>query len=190
MKTRLGFVSNSSSSSFLVAFDKLPESENELKILMFPNRTNDQVEIYGYVAEIDRIVERVFRDIKDNPKYKNLNDLKASAMYGSTLEHHFAGWNIYKEAKVKLEKDYPDLYLSLNNYSQDPRSINERQEAWQKEEEISNELALEAASKWFEENPAEVYVEFEYSDNEGEFETILEHYGIFDDMRCKTTSHH
>jgi len=37
MKTRYCFVSNSSSSSFIVAFERKPKSVNELKCLLFDN---------------------------------------------------------------------------------------------------------------------------------------------------------
>ena len=42
MKIRNGFVSNSSSSSFVVAFDKKPETVEELKKLLF-----GEEEVYG-----------------------------------------------------------------------------------------------------------------------------------------------
>ena len=38
MKKRLGFVSNSSSSSFIITFDKVPETVEELKELLFEDQ--------------------------------------------------------------------------------------------------------------------------------------------------------
>lgn len=63
MKIRNGFVSNSSSSSFLVPFDKVPESLEELKNLMFPDK-----ELNSIVKDDDEGVS-VFSLVRDIYKY-------------------------------------------------------------------------------------------------------------------------
>ncbi len=61
MKIRNGFVSNSSSSSFLVAFDKVPEKLEEVKNLMFPDKENNHT-IEG--INILELVLDIFKNIK------------------------------------------------------------------------------------------------------------------------------
>lgn len=64
MKVRNGFVSNSSSSSFLVVFDKRPESIEELNKIMFNGEDmNNLLEYYGDSVEQRAVVEEVFRDL-------------------------------------------------------------------------------------------------------------------------------
>ncbi|KKK77527.1 hypothetical protein LCGC14_2852710, partial [marine sediment metagenome] len=38
MKIRQGFISNSSSSSFIVAFPKIPKNQNELQTMLFGDK--------------------------------------------------------------------------------------------------------------------------------------------------------
>lgn len=65
MKTRNGFVSNSSSSSFLVFFDKRPESIEELNRMMFGTENMDTLlEYYGNPVEQRAVVENVFSDLQ------------------------------------------------------------------------------------------------------------------------------
>jgi len=64
MKIRNGFVSNSSSSSFIVAFENLPANKKELSKMMFPNN-EEFVEKYDHSMSTEDIVDVVWNDIKN-----------------------------------------------------------------------------------------------------------------------------
>lgn len=71
MKIRNGFVSNSSSSSFVVILPKEPVGYSDLKELMF-GKENGAIGVYGYAPlTFDQIVTRVSQDI-----YKAKNSSK------------------------------------------------------------------------------------------------------------------
>jgi len=94
MKLRTGFVSNSSSSSFLVVFDKKPQSKKELRQMMFPdNKENDSIEYCDRQLPINDIVERVYKDINSNKKAteKDIVDLYYSQLnfYISEYDHPY-----------------------------------------------------------------------------------------------------
>lgn len=85
MKTRNGFVSNSSSSSFVVAFPKKPENEEEVYQMMFNGKDgliNPYPEFYTTMTHRE-IASRVFEDLQldQNNEYKqvivpaSLNDI-------------------------------------------------------------------------------------------------------------------
>jgi hypothetical protein len=66
MKIRNGFVSNSSSSSFVVAFPKKPETIEELKHMMFGNVSSGYIECYDdSISEMD-CTETVFGDLVEH----------------------------------------------------------------------------------------------------------------------------
>jgi hypothetical protein len=65
MKTRSGFVSNSSSSSFVVVFNKKPESVEDVKRQLFNNQ-DGTIKFYDYDEKTyDEISNRVFNDLKN-----------------------------------------------------------------------------------------------------------------------------
>jgi len=72
MKIRNGFVSNSSSSSFVVAFSHKPESAEELKKMMFPDKSwTNTVKIYDKSLTVSQVVEAVWADLKDQDEVDN-----------------------------------------------------------------------------------------------------------------------
>jgi hypothetical protein len=71
MKIRNGFVSNSSSSSFIVAFPQRPKTEEETFQMMF--NSEEDIETYGERLSTKEIASVVFSDIKSSKKYKSLS---------------------------------------------------------------------------------------------------------------------
>lgn len=65
MRQRNGFVSNSSSSSFIISFDKKPESIDEMKKILFGDKEEylDPYDCTSYTTV--SVAETVFNDIKD-----------------------------------------------------------------------------------------------------------------------------
>ncbi len=65
MKIRNGFVSNSSSSSFVVAFPEKPKTEQELRDMMFPPATTE-IQPYDFCEAIPvaAIVKQVLKEIQ------------------------------------------------------------------------------------------------------------------------------
>ena len=63
MKTRNGFVSNSSSSSFIIALDKLPENAEEMHEMLFKSKEEEMLQLYDFndaISSFD-IAKEVFK---------------------------------------------------------------------------------------------------------------------------------
>ena len=65
MKTRTGFVSNSSSSSFIIGFPRQVVSADDMHSLMFPNGPR-VIAHYGHHMTSENAARRVFEDIQED----------------------------------------------------------------------------------------------------------------------------
>jgi len=165
MKKRLGFVSNSSSSSFIIMFDKEPESVEEIKEMLFDF---DSVSYYDYTISSEQASEIIFRDIEkieekvlreefDNMIYeikygteqwlidRNDSDLKD---FISLDEKHWKNWEEWKELSEKIELLREKVIDKMNK-----------------------KFALESEGKF-------VY-HVVFSDNDGDIYCTLEHGEVF-----------
>lgn len=208
MKTRKGFVSNSSSSSFIVGFDKVPETSDDLGKMMFS--TNQGILITEYCGEmlIPDIIERVFNDLK------NATPLTETEIVEEIKSGHFDGapsfWeNVERNNNTReIEKEFCDLYnKDLSNPHKKIHSMNEDcsynhpkykeylkrwNDEWNRIHEIEQKIWNAAAIKYFNSVKHKFQgrknYKFEYSDNSGE--ETLEHGNIFRRLPHIQISHH
>lgn len=170
MKIRMGFVTNSSSSSFIVAFDKVPNNWEEVLEMLFGS-DKETVEEYGLSMETKEVAQRVFDDIsKQTPN--NLKELK------ETFHGFDDGIEKYKNYK-KLEKQ---LWGS-------PTS-EERHKIYDELKVLLDEFEEIHFKKFLDKNKDKQLYSFSYSDNDGTQGTLMEHAGIFDNLPHVRISRH
>jgi len=80
MKIRLGFVSNSSSSSFIVSFHTSPESVEEVRKQMFGDKSAK--DIWTDEVTIGSITKQVFKDIQQAGKPANKKEITEAISCG------------------------------------------------------------------------------------------------------------
>ena len=153
MKCRNGFVSNSSSSSFIIALKKKPESPLEVKRLLFKG---GHFSLKEDGITDDLAAERIFNDLKKSSlasKSKILDVLKK-------------GYPLSDYEPVP----YPNLYGLPKEKSK---------EVFDKYLEKVDALNKKIADEFYAKTEGKKYYILSYSDNNGQEECSLEHGGTF-----------
>ncbi len=177
MKIRTGFVSNSSSSSFVVAFPSEPKNASDVKEMMFEKNQKEFSAPYSYSDDYDfwttdEIAETIWNNIKDQTSNSNEPILEAIQNgwfdnYGK-LKGHVDHWN---DSEFKTSRNYiPEEYEKID---------------------IENKKrAKKIVDQFKKDNPnTEIYV-FEFSDNDGLYFSALEHGDVFRKLKHIQTSYH
>lgn len=179
MKIRNGFVSNSSSSSFVVLFPREPKNASDVKDMLF---TKDQ-NIYYYDDydkvnwTCDSVAEIVWRDICNQEK----NDLeKAEEIISGCSNYDYADAPDYDDFKYLPDGDdrWYAYYEAMNIYTK------------KKLKEFFNLRKLKLQKLNNEDVEDSVLYNFSYSDNEGSLNSAMEHGGLFDNLKCIKVNNH
>ena len=162
MKIRRGFVSNSSSSSFVVIFNKIPKTAKELKIILF----GDKREFGQY--SVRAVSEAIFREM-ESP----IDAVTAVQIYDDSIY----GDSIYEEAKsLPFDADTEAKELAIWHEGQRRQAM---------------KMASDEAKAFLVKVPegGAIYT-FEFSDEDGDFWGTIEHGGVFEKLEHKQISHH
>jgi hypothetical protein len=167
-KIRMGFVTNSSSSSFIIALDKLPTSVEDVKKLLFKNGETGYPALYSNeVFSIDEVADRVWQEFKDAKSKGDENVIGAMNGY----------WD-----------DMPDFYdMYTKGLKFDSKEFREASnKAWK-----DREAWVGAKYKEFKQtHPGKKIVVLEFSDNDGLLNASIEHGDLFNHLKAKRISHH
>lgn len=162
MKIRTGFVSNSSSSSFLVAFKEYPSNAKEVKNLLF----GDSDTYSDYPASI--ISEIVFRDIRreDEILELNLENLCRSLVDSGGCFDGYPEWE-YNSSECDVSEYTGNYQIKITK------------------------AAMKIAKNFLKECEEEtIYFTFNYADDNGPLFSAMEHGGLFKNLKHIVINHH
>jgi len=180
MKTRHGFVSNSSSSSFIVAFSKTVSSPENVQNEMFPNGEISLRDPYGdsrYGTE--RISETVYDDIssrKPAKKKELMEELSGDSYVEYPYEKTRRLWDLRRKTTDEDELDKIQIELDA---------------VYEKHHLECEAIAKKRLAEFLDSvgKNKKIYI-VSYSDNNGEYYTMMEHGDIFRNIPHIRISHH
>lgn len=176
MKIRTGFVSNSSSSSFIVAFNERPKNIKKLSEVM------GECSPYGYGDRLtsEQVVQTVWDD------FKGRRPLKQKELF--THFRELVSWKAY-ELTSQEYPEHDDTWRNTEKYT-----IEQRREIIDRFTELLdnkyNELAKPLYEKFVSENKGKLFYKFKYAGEDGGIWAAMEHGDIFRNLPHITISHH
>lgn len=198
MKTRNGFVSNSSSSSFIIAFDNLPGNTQEMHELLFNSSKEKMFQLYDFcdVVSSFEITSLIFRDIaSSSEKHFSMQELIYELLCGTAdgVPNYYnskfakmcdnASSQLHKEALMKNVKVYddPEFIRKQRDISNTFNEIHGN---------ISMEAAINVATMFLNANKGKLVFSLSYADNEGSIGGQIEHGDTFRNITHIRISHH
>jgi len=207
MKQRNGFVSNSSSSSFVIALDKDPMQMDAIEMSKLLFGEQEIIAKYDNGFHALELAETILRDIQychESEEKSNEWDYNAVSFKGKFSKEdliktissgYFDGCPEYNWRTSETDKIEDEAKRQgVDKPYQDPKWNKLIREARDKELAAHDELTKKAATKlaepFWEENKDKYIYALEYSDNEGSMGCVLEHGPTFDRIPHIRISHH
>lgn len=183
MKIRTGFVSNSSSSNFIVAFPRVPKSAKEVQKILFGNELLFDGAYDEGRTNTEEIAKTVWGDIKPqkrwSEKFRNVNISNAVA----------GGWS--DGVNIENFKIIPDCITKAEYNGETIITAKPREQVdWDKYNEACEKEQKKVVDNLLEHWEGKTIYVFTYGDEGGAYESILEHGGIFDSLPHRQISCH
>lgn len=166
MKLRQGFVSNSSSSSFIIALKDKPQSAEELQKILFGD--SEILAYYDCSMTTSLAAETVLEDIKEPVGLKEI------------IEELDCGWPEVDDEDKRPE--YP--WSELND------TIEKKKQSYEKYQGECLVYNTKIAESFMKKTEGMKYYIVEYCDNDGAHQSALEHGGTFDNIPHLRVSKH
>jgi len=169
MKIRNGFVSNSSSSSFIVAFDRKPETINDVKEILFNGE--GKIDLCGNEYNSDHVSEIILRDINFDPTYRRIFEVMTNNDLCLDIEDE------------EIDKIIPEILKFSPYYNEDARKIFDV---------FAGHLVayFEELEEFAEKNKGKYFCGFIFSDECGGIQSDLEHGNVFENVNFLYYNHH
>ncbi len=207
MKIRNGFVSNSSSSSFILKLPFYPESYDDMRKILLGDTDplvicNYDDEAYPTKMVVDIIYKDVVREIGPTKK-KSIEHVDiASEIYVSEYslddydekvkrEYRIEYFELKKEFR-KIEKEKEEMLRSSEMFNKDFSSRWKASEKYRDKSDIIGDKMKDIIVKSIKEASVstDIFITLSYSDNDGSMMSFIEHGNVLDPITVVKISHH
>lgn len=182
MKIRNGFVSNSSSSSFIIGFTKEqnPNDAEFLKNYLFDGNHTFMAEYSSDWLEVDAAVECILNEINSNENPLTVEKIAETIASGS-----------YNDPRIpKYDYSFYDNRAPFPREGTEEEKEKHREESRKHFEEKVLAGAMLVAQEYMNKHPNLTFYYMSYSDNDGSMGSTLEHGRIWDDTTHLKISNH
>jgi len=196
MKVRLGYVSNSSSSSFILQLSGRPTSVEDMGRMLFGDNIPVMIASYGGSVPSLTIIERVYKDINEH-----LDTIGHTSLDWTGLEdeiYFYYKRDIIKHRKMVIPKYYAEydkitdkmesvflLIDEVGRYTTEGRVHSNKIDSYSKEiYPIIRKSILESSSD------TDIFISMDYADGDGNLDSIIEHNGVLSNITLQQFSKH
>lgn len=197
MKIRTGFVSNSSSSSFLLYFENFPQSKEELLNILFgnepPNLLYDRFD--NAILYSDDILNKIYLDLSQSDKY-SVNDIFLGYENGDTIISIYSESIEFLKKYIStddmdeyliLQKEFEIIYEKLNKDD----SEENQEKNWNEYKDIENKILKLMNNSFQKKFKNGIFIDLEYGNYGEEINTFLENsINIFNKILIQYENNH